>query len=245
MSLALKHVTKQPVNHPIINHFKIKTMKKVIQFGENVEGYNIPVLNEREIRASAGILFLGLIISLMQILYKSDFLMIKYFITIFLTDFAIRVFINPKFSPTLIIGRLAVRNQVPEYVGAAQKKVAWIIGLFLSVTMFTFMVIVNSYSPITGIICLVCLIFTFFESVFGICLGCKFYKMIYQDKAQYCPGEVCDVKSKQDIQKVSGPQLLIILGFTGFIILTGVMFNGYFSRQPRDLFGINSTTKTK
>jgi len=114
-------------------------MKKVIQFGENVQGYKIPVLNEREIRASAGILFLGLIISLMQILYKSDFLMIKYFITIFLTDFAIRVFINPKYSPTLIIGRLAVRNQVPEYVGAAQKKVAWSIGLFLSATMFTFL----------------------------------------------------------------------------------------------------------
>ena len=124
-------------------------MKKDIQFGETVEGYNIPVLNEREIRAAAGILFLGLIISLMQILYKNDFLIVKYFITIFLIDFTIRVFINPKFSPTLIIGRLVVRNQVPEYVGAAQKKVAWLIGLFLSATMFTYMVIVNYYSPIT------------------------------------------------------------------------------------------------
>ncbi len=33
-------------------------MSKTIQFGEIVEGYNIPVLNEREVRASAGILFL-------------------------------------------------------------------------------------------------------------------------------------------------------------------------------------------
>src|ERR1700743_1496293 len=177
-------------------------MKKVIQFGENIAGYNIPVLNEREIRASAGILFLGLIISLMQILYKRDFLMVKYFITIFLTDFAIRVFINPKYSPTLIIGRIAVRNQTPEYVGAAQKKVAWSVGLFLSATMFVFMVIVNSYSPITGIICLVCLIFTFFESVFGICLGCRVYKIIYGENAQYCPGEVCEIKARHDIQKI-------------------------------------------
>jgi hypothetical protein len=220
-------------------------MKNVIQFGENVEGYNIPVLNEREIRASAGILFLGLIISLMEILYRSDFLPVKYFITIFLTDFAIRVFINPKYSPTLIIGRLAVRNQVPEYVGAAQKKVAWIIGLALSATMFIFMVIVNSYSPITGIICLICLIFTFFESVFGICLGCKFYKMIYQDKAQYCPGEVCDVKSKQDIQKISGSQLLIVLGFIVFISFTAFFFNDFYSKTPHDLFGINSPAKQK
>jgi len=29
-------------------------MNKAKQFGETVEGYNIPVLNEREIRASAG-----------------------------------------------------------------------------------------------------------------------------------------------------------------------------------------------
>jgi hypothetical protein len=220
-------------------------MKKIIQFGENVAGYKIPVLNEREIRASAGILFLGLIISLMQILYKSDFLMVKYFITIFLTDFAIRVFINPKYSPTLILGRLAVRNQTPEYVGAAQKKVAWLIGLFLSATMFIFMVIVNSYSPITGIICLVCLIFTFFESVFGICLGCKFYKMIYKDQAQYCPGEVCDVKSKQDIQKISGAQVLIIFGLIMFIYFTAFFFNDFYSKTPRDLFGINSTAKSK
>jgi len=33
-------------------------MEKVKQFGETVEGYNIPVFNEREIRGSAGILCL-------------------------------------------------------------------------------------------------------------------------------------------------------------------------------------------
>src|SRR6185369_9584451 len=123
-------------------------MNKRIQFGENVEGYNIRVLNEREIRASAGILFLATFLSLMFILFKNNFLPIKYVITFFLTDFIIRVFINPKFSPTLIIGRLIVHNQVPEYVGAQQKKFAWIIGVVLSGTMFTLMVIVNSYSPI-------------------------------------------------------------------------------------------------
>jgi hypothetical protein len=73
-------------------------MKPVIQFGENVEGYNIRVLNEREIRASAGILFLAVFISLMLILFKNNFLPIKYVITVFLTDFIIRVFINPRFS---------------------------------------------------------------------------------------------------------------------------------------------------
>ena len=48
-------------------------MKKLIKFGEDVDGYNIPVLNEREIRASAGILFLATFISLMLIIFKDDF----------------------------------------------------------------------------------------------------------------------------------------------------------------------------
>jgi hypothetical protein len=217
-------------------------MSKTIQFGENVEGYNIRVLNEREIRAAAGILFLGTFTALMLIILKNNFLLIKYVITLFLTDFIIRVFINPKFSPTLIIGRLIVRNQVPEYVGARQKKFAWIIGVILSGTMFILMVLMNSYSPITGIICLVCLVFLFFESAFGICLGCKFYPMFFKEKAQYCPGEVCDVKSKQDIQKTSGSQLFIVLAFIAFIVLTALFFNGQLQKKPYDLFGINSST---
>jgi len=96
-------------------------MNKKLQFGENVPGYNIRVLNEREIRASAGILFLATFTSLMLILLKNDFLLIKYVITIFMADFIIRVFVSPRFSPTLITGRLIVCNQVPEYVGAQQK----------------------------------------------------------------------------------------------------------------------------
>jgi len=39
-------------------------------FGEKVAGYEIPVLNEREIRAAAGVLFLFMFISLMNILYE-------------------------------------------------------------------------------------------------------------------------------------------------------------------------------
>jgi hypothetical protein len=64
-------------------------MKKIIKFGEDVEGYDIPVLNEREIRASAGILFLGTFISLVLILTENNFVPVKYFITFFLTDLLI------------------------------------------------------------------------------------------------------------------------------------------------------------
>jgi len=216
-------------------------MKKITKFGEDVEGYNIPVLNEREIRAAAGILFLIMFISILTVIFKGDFLMLKYAVVLFLADIVIRVFVSPRFSPTLIIGRLIVRNQTPEYVGAAQKKFAWIIGVVLALIMFVLMVVVNSYSPITGLTCFICLIFLFFESAFGICLGCLFYNLVYKEKAQHCPGEICDVKSRHDIQKTSWLQILIVFAFIGFIVLTVILFNDFFSVKPYDLFGIDSS----
>lgn len=211
-------------------------MKKIIQFGEKVEGYSIPVLNEREIRAAAGIMFLFMFISILTVIFKGDFLLLKYAVVLFLTDMLIRVFVNPKFSPTLIMGRLIVNNQVPEYVGAAQKKFAWIIGIILAAIMFVLIVVVNSFSAITGLICFICLIFLFFESAFGICLGCKFYSMFYKEKAQYCPGEVCDVKSRHDIQKTSKGQLFIVFGFIAYIFLLVILFNDYFVQKAHSLF---------
>jgi hypothetical protein len=223
----------------------MKKQTRLLQFGEDVEGYDIPVLNEREIRASAGILFVLMLISLFLILSRQDFLMIKYMIIVFLTDLVIRVFINPRFSPSLIIGRLIVRNQVPEYVGAQQKRFAWAIGIIIASVMFVFLVIVNAFSPITGVGCLICLIFLLFESAFGICLGCIVYKWIYKKKAQHCPGEVCDVRSRQDIQKTSRGQLFVVVLAVIFVVALATLFNNRLSQQPHDLFGIYKSAKTK
>lgn len=215
----------------------------LLQFGEKVEGYDIAVLNEREIRAAAGLLFLATFLSLMFIVFRENFVPIKYVVTFFLLDFLIRVFVNPRYSPTLIMGRLIVRNQNPEYVGARQKKFAWKIGLGLSATMFIFLVLVNAYSPITGIGCLICLVFLFFEAAFGICLGCKFYPLFYKDKVQYCPGEVCDRKERQSIQKISPAQMLIVLAFIACITFAAFTLQKEFEKKPYDLFGINGTAK--
>ncbi len=220
-------------------------MNRIFQFGEEVEGYSIPVLNEREIRASAGILFLILFISILVAALKGNFLMIKYAITIFLTDISIRVLVNPRYSPSLVIGRLIVRNQVPEYVGAPQKKFAWIIGMFISGAIFVLLVALNASSPITGIGCLLCLIFLFFETAFGICLGCKFYSLFYRKKAEYCPGEVCDAGSRHAIQKTSWAQLLVVLGFIVYVILLVSAFNDNFSKKPYEMFRVESSGQAK
>jgi hypothetical protein len=69
--------------------------------------------------------------------------------------------------------------------------------------------------------------------------------MFYKEKAQHCPGEVCDVKSKQDIQKTSTVQLLIVLGLIAYIFIIAFSFNNQLSKKPYDLFGIYGTTQTK
>jgi len=185
-------------------------MKKHLYFGEEVEGYEIPVLNEREARAGAGILLLPAIYSFLHSYTTHDFYFTKLFVTIFMIDFIIRVLINPKYAPTLILGRLFVQNQTPEYVGAKQKQFAWSIGLVLSIVMFFIIVVFEIMTPIKIVICLLCILLLFSETAFGICLGCIIYHKIHATKPQYCPGGVCEIKTKEKIQQISPTQYTIL-----------------------------------
>ncbi len=220
-------------------------MNRIIKFGENVKGYNIPVLNEREVRAAAGILFLATFISLMYILFEENFVPIRYVLTFFLLDLLIRVIVNPEFSPTLILARLIVGNQEPEYVGAAQKKFAWIIGVVLASAMFVYFNILNAYGPVTGIICLVCLVFLFAESAFGICLGCMFYPLFVKKRTEYCSGGICGSGQKKEIRKISPGQLSILIAFVCFAVIFVYAMNDRFSEKPYNLSGIRSSGQTK
>ena len=212
-------------------------MAGIVKFGEDVEGYRIPVLNEREIRAAAGILFALMFAAIAGAVLKGSFVLLKYAIAVFLPDMLIRVFLSPRWAPTLILGRLVVRNQVPEYVGAPQKRFAWMIGVALASVMFVLVNVLNTYSPISGIICLLCLVFLFAESAFGICLGCKLYPLVTRRKPELCPGEVCEVKDRQPIQRVSGAQLAVVLALVAYVVVMAVLFHEGFAVKAQPLFG--------
>ena len=122
-------------------------MNTIFTFGETVAEYDVKVLNEREVRAGAGILFLFALISFLNSWLLGNFLLTKIFVVGFLVDFAIRIFVNPRFSPTLIAGRFFVQNQSVEYVGAPQKRFAWAIGFALAAIMFYMVVINNIVGP--------------------------------------------------------------------------------------------------
>lgn len=196
-------------------------MKQHIYFGEQVEGYEMPVLNEREARAGAGILLLPAVVSFMNSYLTHNFTFTKIFVTVFMVDFFIRIFVNPNYAPTLIMGRFFVQNQTPEYVGAAQKRFAWSIGFVLSVIMFFIIVVFEIMTPIKIAICLLCIAFLFSETAFGICLGCIVYTKLQTTKPLYCPGNVCEVKTKEKIQQFSKQQMIsLILFFTGLYALS-------------------------
>ncbi|CAA6805830.1 MAG: Unknown protein [uncultured Sulfurovum sp.] len=186
-------------------------MNNYLYFGEKVEGYGVAVINEREARAAAGILFFLGMVSFFNAYLLHDFRFTQVFVTLFMVDFIVRVLINPKYAPTLILGRFFTSNQKPEYVGAKQKRFAWSIGLFLSVPMFFIIVVFEYMTPIKIAVCILCLLLLFAETAFGICIGCKIYRLMYQEDAQYCPGSVCEMNGKEEIQKISTFQWTILI----------------------------------
>jgi hypothetical protein len=194
-------------------------MSKYIYFGEIVAPYDVRVLNEREARAGAGILFLFAVTSFMNSYLLHEFIFTQIFVTVFMIDFIIRIFINPKFAPSLLLGRVMVQNQIPEYVAAPQKRWAWFIGLYLSIIMFLLIVVFNVMTPIKIFICLLCLLLLFSEAAFGICVGCKIFNILYKENPKLCPGGVCEIREKDEIQKISSLQKTIIFLFIATVSL--------------------------
>lgn len=168
-------------------------MSQIFAFGERREGFPVPVLNERAVRAAAGLLFLPAMVAFMNAWLLGDFQPTRVFVVAFLIDFALRLFVNPKFAPSLIVGQWLVRAQQPEWVGAPQKRFAWGIGLVMALAMGYLVVIERMVGPVNLMICLLCLLLMFFETAFGICIGCKVYNALHDPKAQHCPGGVCEL----------------------------------------------------
>ena len=187
-------------------------------YGEEVEGYDVPVINEREARAAAGLLLLPAVSSFYISYLTHDFRFTQIFVTFFMIDFFIRVFIHPRYAPSMIAGRFFVRNQTPEYVGAAQKRFAWSIGLALAVVMFFIIVVLQVMTPIKIAICFLCVLLLFSETAFGICLGCIVYHKLLRRNVSHCPGDVCETRPKEPVQRINAAQLgvLAVTVFTLF-----------------------------
>lgn len=147
----------------------------LFQFGEQVPGQPVPVLNERAVRAGAGLLFLFAMIAFMNAWLTGNFAPTRVFVVAFLIDFALRLFVNPRYAPSLIVGQWLVRRQQPEWTGAPQERFAWAIGFVLALVMFWLVVVQQVVGPVNLLVCAVCMTLMFLETAFGIRIGCKVY----------------------------------------------------------------------
>lgn len=191
-------------------------MSTVFAFGERLEAYAVPVLNERAVRAAAGIVFFFAIVAFMNAWLVGNFQPTRVFVVAFLIDFTIRIFVNPKFAPSLILGQWMVRKQQPEWVGAAQKRFAWAIGFVLAVVMLYLVVIRHVVGPVNLIVCAACLVLLFFETAFGICIGCKVHGWFHKDPVQLCPGGVCEFEAAPGAGG-HWVHALVVLAFVGVV----------------------------
>ena len=204
------------------------------EYGEKVPGYDVRVVNEREARAGAGILgMLGMIVIFVGIGYN-HIMVARVYLAFLFIDFTARI-INPKYSPSLLLGRFVVQNQTPEYVGGLQKRFAWTLGWLISIPMVWWFVLNWDITFYKVLICVLCLVLTFLESAFSICVGCYIYKLITRENAKLCPGGVCEIRTKEPIQTFN-PVQKVITALTMIGLAVGTyLFLAY--SEPKTFFG--------
>jgi len=191
-----------------------------LEYGEKVPGYDVTVINEREARAAAGILFmLGMIVIFVGIGYN-HIIVARVYLAFLFIDFTARI-MSPKYSPSLLLGKFVVRNQEPEYVGGMQKRFAWTLGWFISIPMIYWFVLNWDITFYKVMICVLCLTLMFLETAFGMCVGCMIYKLIVREDPQHCPGGVCSIRKKEPIQTFN-PIQKVIAGITTVALISGL-----------------------
>lgn len=161
--------------------------------GSIVDGYSIPVVNERAVRVAAGILFVGGAVSLAFAIAQQSAVPLRPFGVVFMVDMLLRVAVGDRWSPTLAIGRFVVRNREPNWVGAPQKEFAWWLGYGLALLSCAGMGVLGAPLVATLVLCSVCLTMLFLEAAFGICVGCSLQRLLTKTPPQYCPGDTCRV----------------------------------------------------
>lgn len=189
-------------------------MKLFFNFGEKVDEFDYKVINERTVRASAGIMFLLGLLSLFSVYIFRTLLWAELFSITFIFEFFIRLTLSPKYAPYMLLGELIVHNQKPDWVEAKPKKFAWGLGMLLGLIMAYYIV----FDVITMMrlgVCLVCLGLLFLESSFGICLGCSLYHTL-NIQLNRCPGGICET---QKLEPYNFKKLLLLIGFIFLFIV--------------------------
>lgn len=172
-------------------------------FGEYKNGSKFKIVDEREFRASAGIMLALALIAFINVGFLQRYYVITVVAGFLMLNFLIGIFLNPKYAPTIILAKEIVKNQSELPIGAIQKKFAWSMGLTLASVVFILsLLLLNNpifFEPVC-LLCLSCMGLLYLETAFGICIGCKLYhyalklKLLPQPEVNpNCMGDSCEV----------------------------------------------------
>ena len=159
--------------------------------GQWVIGIDVPVVNERAVRASAGILFLAGFAAWQHSVLTGDLRPMQLFGIAFALEMYLRLFVGTRWTPTLALGTLITRPQRPEWVDARSKKLAWMLGFGMALTGCFALGWLGLAPAIAQTICAICLALLFAEAAFGYCLGCELARRVSHEKPTLCSGDTC------------------------------------------------------
>lgn len=159
--------------------------------GQWVDGIGTPVVNERAVRASAGILFLAGFAAWHYSVITGDIRPLQAFGVAFAVEMYLRLFVGTRLTPTLALGTLITRPQRPEWVEARSKQFAWILGFGMALTGCFALGWLGLAPAIAQTICAICLALLFTEAAFGFCLGCVLARRFARERPTLCSGDTC------------------------------------------------------
>jgi hypothetical protein len=158
-----------------------------------------PVVNERAVRASAGIVMALATVAIAIAYFDENSTPIRIISVLVAVDLALRQVAGlTPLSPIGTLGTLLVRNQTPEWVGVTQKRFAWALAFGMAL-----LIAILSNAGVHGLrvqligLALICLLWL--ESVVGFCVGCFIYSrlikadLIHPEDAPACGGNSCQI----------------------------------------------------
>jgi hypothetical protein len=177
-----------------------------LAFGERIPGLIVngkllraAVFNENQVRAAAGITMVVGAIAFGFAYFEHQYVPLQVVSTFFFVEFLIRVTVGIRYSPVGAVAHLMTRRYVPQWVSAKPKRFAWELGMGMA---FSMMIITNSgvRGTLPRTLCLICLTLMWMESVLGLCLGCKLYRLLVRrgwtakdPEIEVCSNGVCEL----------------------------------------------------
>lgn len=159
--------------------------------GQWVGGIDVPVVNERAVRASAGLLFLSGFSAWLYGVITGDLQPMRVFGIVFAVEMYVRLFLGTRFTPTLVLGTLITRPQRPEWVEARSKQFAWWMGFGMAMAGCLALGWLGLPAIIAQTVCGICLALLYLEAAFGYCLGCELARRFSREKPTLCSGDTC------------------------------------------------------